>query len=815
MRRRVLLILLLLVAGLVVLVVSVPLWLGAAVKLAGQSRGLTFASYERIGYSRFALNNVEYRRANVRVTASRAEAETPLVWWWHRWRGRPEIITVGEWRVEVSRRDAPPATPPPDRGWMKLRGQLRRIATQLDRWLPRAATGAGLVRWPGGEISVSSAKWAGRELVAGDVTWRSLKADATVTFAADDQLRVAARLVDGTAALKLDSRGPVANGEFALWDQPATIAARFDATGWLAVEATLQGADWNVPAEKLKLGPAYAAVRGSGKIEWRAQRFITDINVAGEPRPDRSAPPLKLALRGNGDMRAFTIESLQASLPGIDALLSEPVTVERSGRIRESAARFTLEADLAKVPWFSAAGVVKGEARLVSGISASPVVEFSVEANDVSARDVALSAVTASGRLDWPRLQILDGAVVGGEGERLAWRGGWDIRGKEIFDASVEGQIRRQSLARWLPKQPEFDAVKLSVKAAGPVARLEHRGTVQASGVKAPSLNALDLVAEWTGRSAAIEAFKIEATAGGSTLVAAGKAGLESVTLATLDFRQGDSPRLRLTEPAVVRWRPQLQIESLRLSGPEGSLDAVATAGERGRIEIAARNVSAKWFSDLVAMPGPPWTLSLLGLAGSWDGGPMSFALTASASLEIGEGRTAAVNVAARGDKDGVRIEALRATEADATVVNATGRIPLTVSPGGGELVRIEPGGPMLLDATVAPNAAFWQKLAAISGIDLQAPQASAHLTGTWRQPEGNASLRAAKITIDPKRISRPLPAIEALEIEVTGDRSGMTLRTFSVEIEGQPVRAKGRLPVPEGHWDELFKEPLAAARKG
>ncbi|MGH7945650.1 MAG: translocation/assembly module TamB domain-containing protein, partial [Opitutaceae bacterium] len=47
------------------------------------------------------------------------------------------------------------------------------------------------------------------------------------------------------------------------------------------------------------------------------------------------------------------------------------------------------------------------------------------------------------------------------------------------------------------------------------------------------------------------------------------------------------------------------------------------------------------------------------------------------------------------------------------------------------------------------------------------------------------------------------------------GDRSGVTLRTFSVEIEGQPVRAKGRLPVPEGHWDELFKEPLAAARKG
>ena len=28
-------------------------------------------------------------------------------------------------------------------------------------------------------------------------------------------------------------------------------------------------------------------------------------------------------------------------------------------------------------------------------------------------------------------------------------------------------------------------------------------------------------------------------------------------------------------------------------------------------------------------------------------------------------------------------------------------------------------------------------------------------------------------------------------------------------------MRAEGRLPVPEGQWDELFKEPLAAARRG
>jgi translocation and assembly module TamB len=312
-----------------------------------------------------------------------------------------------------------------------------------------------------------------------------------------------------------------------------------------------------------------------------------------------------------------------------------------------------------------------------------------------------------------------------------------------------------------------------------------------------------------------IDDFKLKAAAGASAVLVGGKLEAESLTLATLDFRQGESPQLRLTAPAVFRWRPRLALESLRLDGPEGSIDAVVSAGESGRIMLSARNVSAKWFTDFVNMPGPVWTLSLFALDGRWEGGPMTFSLTAGAGVDIGEGRMATLNIAAHGDGNGVQIDALRATEAEDTVVNAQGRVPATFSPGMKEMMRIEPNGALVLDATVAPNAAFWQKLAAVSGVDLKDPEASAQLKGTWRQPEGVASLRAARITIDPKRVARPLPAIESLNVEVIGDRGGVTLRTFSVLVEGQPVRAQGRLPVPEGHWDELFKEPLAAARRG
>jgi translocation and assembly module TamB len=63
--------------------------------------------------------------------------------------------------------------------------------------------------------------------------------------------------------------------------------------------------------------------------------------------------------------------------------------------------------------------------------------------------------------------------------------------------------------------------------------------------------------------------------------------------------------------------------------------------------------------------------------------------------------------------------------------------------------------------------------------------------------------------------VSRPLPAIDSLDVQVTAEHGGVTLSKFSVNVEGQVVRAEGRLPVPEGEWGALLKQPLAAAKKG
>jgi translocation and assembly module TamB len=216
--------------------------------------------------------------------------------------------------------------------------------------------------------------------------------------------------------------------------------------------------------------------------------------------------------------------------------------------------------------------------------------------------------------------------------------------------------------------------------------------------------------------------------------------------------------------------------------------------------------------ADLAALPEPAWQINSLAIAGAWDHGPMTFAVTGNAAIDLGSGRTATVTADAKGGPDGLRVEALRATEGATTILTATGRLPLVIWPEVAPRLRIEPEGALIIEAATASNGAFWAKLAELTGVELKEPQATAHVTGTWARPLGEIRVRAARVAMDPQRFPRPLPALESLDVALTGERSGLKLDTFSVNIEGQAVRAQGRLPVAEGGWNEASQDPLGFA---
>lgn len=815
MRRRLLFILAATAALGLVAAATLPWWFGAAVRMAGRGQGLAFQTYERLGYARFALHGADYRRGNVRVEVARLEADTPVLWLWRHVRGADRAVVAGEWSVTVESAAVAPAAPVSPRGWLPLRAQVQRIAAALARWLPRAELGPGRVVFPGGEISAAGATWAKSALAVKGLRYGTREGDATLGFAGDDTVRLAVRgFADGVAGEFL-SRAAKITGHAAWHDQRATVEAEFAASGWMPATGTVRAEAWRVPGERLRLADRYAAVTGGAEMVWREGGFTLRAEAASEALAEASAPALTAALSGRGDLDGLTLETVRAELPGLRVILSEPVTVTRRGEWRGVGAKLQLEGDLAAQPWLKATGRVKAEAQVVSPLASAPVLEFSLEAGEIVSEFARFGSIAARGRLAGPRLEIARLALTGEGGEQIEASGGWDFSARTVLPSQVAGTIRRVSVARFLGEQPGFESIELKASAEGPPATLVHAGEAKVVGVTFRGVAPLAIHLGWQGRGPGADRADVRVIAGESVLTVHGAVTRSDLLLNGAEFSQGGAVRLALTAPARVRWQPALHVEPLRFAGESGNLVVEGTYGAAGRIAVSAANVDSRWGADFLPAGGPAWTLPQLALTGAWDRGPAVFSLSAAATVELAPGRTLALQAVARGDADGVRVESLGVQEDETAVVAASGRAPITLTVWPAPALHVSENGDVALTATAAPHAAFWEKLAAVTGVELRDPRASATVSGTWRQPEGRVTFETARLTVDPKRLARPLPTLERLAVSLTGGRSGLILESLTLAVEGQPVRASGRLPVADGRWAELRTRPFETLQKG
>lgn len=799
---------------------ALPWWLGLALKTAGPRWGLGFSAYERVGYARFALRDVTYTSPVVRVTADRVEADMPVLWWWRRGTENARPVTATRWQVEVLARAGPAVvTPAPvsRSGAMPLRALLLRLSGQLDRWLPEAEAGAGVVKWPGGGLNVASVSWKNRGLQVRELGFGVLAADVTATFPTDGIIALQAVAADKSWRAELKNRGDEIAGQFHVWEQTTTLSAQFAERGWLPASAAVRAANWSVPGATVKLEKFYATVRGDARLDWKDGKFETTVDVAGEARPDQKAPPLNVTLRGRGDTELFTVEALLVEAPGVAAKLSAPIAVDRRGVMTSGASIFSLAVDLAKQPWLAdAKGSVTGEARLTPRAGEVPRIDAKLEARDVTFREWSGAGGTAEAALEWPRLQVNTATLALNPTDTFTLRGGWDFAAKELTDAEAKGTLSGAALARWLPAAVKFETVTLAVKAHGPLAAVQHEGTARAAGVTVRGLHPFAFDAAWNGTGVAVEISEAKARAGASEIALAGSLDATGAKVSALRFTQGGTERLALAQPATVRWSPAVEIGPLQLAGAESSLALTLAAGARGHLEASAKNISSVWWSDFVALSEPEWRVASLAIKGEWDGGPMRFTASSELAVMLAPERFATMSLAAQGDAAGVRIETLRVAEGTAPILTATGRVPLKLQLGGPDaLAQFDEAAPLEFHAVTASNPDFWKKLFEATGLEFQEPEITADLSGTWAQPKGEVRAKVARVAADKERIKWPFfPTVENLEAHAVGDRAGVTIDRLVVKVDGQAVSANGQLPLSPARWAEFKADPLTFVRK-
>lgn len=805
-------------AGALVLAATLPWWLGGALALVTPFKGFSFQSYERISYTRFALHGVEFNRSGVQVRLDRAEADTPLLWLWRHATNDSTRVVGGRWEVTVAANTTPPPKAESDPGgWLRLRSLLGRIATGLARWLPQADVGAGRVTWPGGGLTLGAAAWQDRTLKIQRLEGAGFKTDATLSFPASaDLLRLEARDADAALTATLESRTNQVTGEIRWHDQPVALTAGFADRGWIPASGELVAQAWRLPAAAAKLGEYYDTLQLGGRIDWKESRLTAELAADGTPIANGTAPPLDVRLRGNGDLTAFRVEVFNVQIPGVTARLDAPVVIGRDGRFSGENAQFVLTADLARLPWVQATGKVDGSLKLVSSGVEKPVIDYALSAADVQAGEWQLARANANGRLDWPRLQVARAELVPVAGDRIEASGGWDFSSKEIVNGVVSGDLQRSTLSRWVPAAVEFERIAFSGRIAGPLASVRHSGTATARAVALPNLQPLGMTAEWSGVGAEVETLAAKAAAGSTTVTASGAVSASRLRLDRFELNQGGVPRLQLSNPAEIRWSPVLATAGIQLrSGDGGGLALRFAGGPTGEIELRANRFFSSWLQELLVLPGPAWDLGELAVTAKWDRGPVEGSVVLGGNVALSETQSMAIAASAHSEKGGWRIDRLNASEQGAAVVDASGRIGLTLRVDEAPFVRLEDAAPLEIALTAAPNASFWAQIRTLTGLELQEPQASAKLTGTWSKPEGELRMRATRVAFEGGKFSRPLPLVENLDVEAVGDAGGIMLRRLALLVEGQAVSATGRLVVPGGGWPELGREPLAALRRG
>jgi translocation and assembly module TamB len=805
-----------LVAGVVLAAAALPWWLDLVLPRILSGYGITYAQYERVGYSRFAVTGLKFGGAHWSTTLDRVEIDTPLLWGWRHWRKQPTAIVVDTWRVDIPA-TAAPQTSSPSTGWQALRRKLLRIGDTLSRWVPLLHAGAGQINLPQGRSEIGGLSWTGRELQIsqgryqpwhGDVIW-------TLPAAGTDTMKLRVTLPEPQGHAELASEGAHIRGTVRLWQQAATLTAEFAPTGWWPTNGRIDAPEWNIPGEKVGLGARYARLRGHGQAEWKNARFTADFAVEGEPAPGQAIAPLHAVVQASGDATAVSFDRVEVTMPGLTARLSEPVHLSHDGTIQPANARFTVAADLAALPWGFSRGRIEGEARVAGDFPTARNIAFSLTGTDVARGEINLPRFETTAELTWPRLRVSAAKLIFSPEEQVALHGEYDFASEQVTGVETSGSLAVARLRPWFTPPGEAGVITFSAAASGTLPAFAHHGRVHLNDWRLPPLQPLALTAEWQGRGADLSSVKVSAQAGASTLSATGSLEAHAIKVDSFQWTHAGMERLQLTAPVALARKTPFASGPIKLTGPLGQLQLQWIGGQLTDGAATLQGFSSTLLADLVRLPGPAWSIRQMDVAWSTTETSREFSLHGQGQIEDGPAAGTGVIAAVRREGESLRLEQLDLTTTDGVVAHATGQLPLRVHPGETPLYTMNPAGAVALDLTLEPSGPLLTALNQETKLAWVSPRFSAQVTGPWQNMSATLQLavtRVARPTTVPPDPS--LLTLENVSATLRLNAAEIVLENLSGLLGGQPIRAGGRLRRPADGWPALRHDLLLVARE-
>ena len=817
--------------GILVPTLALPLWLPWLLRPTLAHFGVAFDSYQRVGYTRFALANVRGQFGNARFNIKGIAGSLPPRWVWRRYfKGVDDehFLTVTAWdlQIELGELSQPTGT-----SAFVVAEEINRQLPAWRTWLPRAQLIDGKIQAGSNEVRVAAAEWHRGKLTA---TGESSKPRETFVLNCDFSAGPPYPLAldaksSGVTSRVLLSRATDqwrAAGELNWWSNRVELDTGFGRGGWWPEQASLKSDRFRVPAKFIPLA-GYDDLTAAFAVNWIAGRYRLEATARAAPQSAETnfSPALELSLLARGDADSAVVEKLKLTSSAIQAELSDPIGLNRSGHMTTDAATLRVALDLAKLQGFSLGGKLQGQVRLRPMPVGWPSAEFDLSGEELTGGGIAIARTHLAGLVRWPKLNLdiadmefADGSTLGGTAElqldsRQVSNGTWHF----------QGAWARQ----FLPAGTLYSNLQATGRLSGSPGAWIHSGEVTAEGFAAPHLKPCRLVGTWRGENLTFPEANLELTSGTEALELAGgvrvgdpAAPSYDIGLTTLSLKRDGDMIWRLEKPCRITLAGQNSAADSRMPALPLKVEGFAWAGRnrrltlegevtwpmRGHVEVSAHGLSLSDLPGLIDVPAEQASVDTLDFKARWDGGPVGFKLSVKGQLPALEAETISVTVESTGDANGLVADPIIVSAKGADILHAEGRMPLTLMPEPGLLrVRLEENKPFNFQLATEPNARFWDFVSQRFGVRIADPKVEAQLQGTLKDVHGTLMAQSAQIGRSPSTNGLTLPTMEKFRIDARLERDNIRLSELTFEVDKQPVRVTGELPIPARLLPEFF----------
>lgn len=736
--------------------------MGVALRMALPEDTIRFEKYDRVSYSRFALEEVVVDTPQLTARIDRIEAYSPLTWLWKAYRENASDAFAAIGKMQLDLKDPAPLSievePSGPANLFEAIDLAKAPMAAASAWVPYLTADSIEGRFK--EKTVELKK----------VVWRDSKITMMANYNqfSEYELEVMAELISEGAAISIKSekaelnlQGRLAMGvdsanfimEVDLREDHLEADARFDRSGWLPIDANWRANEWSIRSGEYGLSGPYSSFGFSINGEWRDGVYRNYLSGRAEPNQNEGIelPPLEFEGIVSGSEDRLKIENFYLSGPGIEARTVEPFGFALGKLQLTGEIKFDIDFDLALLGIENLVGTLSGSAFVNADEAGAPQGRFSLDGQGVAWENLAADVLTVEAGLNWPHVSVDSLNVVLDTGSRVNIEGAVDVVNRVIAPSLVELDISEKVLEKVLPEGMVVKDVKASGNLEGPFNEIAHSGQVTVGSFAMDAIKPLSASLEWKGQDNVFENLSFDTKNRVARLSLSGNGAWESdrikLTLETLATEKDGIPLATMENPSEITVFTGKKIEGsvkgFFLQGRDSKLaiDSDFSYPEAVDASISLEGIDTReWVDPWLKEDTKRVRVDLLDLTASWSNGPILAKGKLGAAVFVDENELILNGGIAL--KDGsVDLNAFEISNVEGPLLRLGGKFPYGIDPNVEGFLVVDPEASMEFSMETIDSPSIIALLNTRIPIEIESLQANARFAGSMSHPQGELAL--------------------------------------------------------------------------